>query len=220
MNFGFRFGYGYSSTEERVPSAPTAMTITASDDEAGQVTITRSGGTGYPTPSYTITRGVTELTTNASFPYVDTIGEGTYTYEVVATNSEGTSTDTDDGTSVVVDIPISADSISQDSAGSCQYPTSGTCIATSAHTISTSNETGAVTYSWSTNNGAVIASGQGTNSVTVTTDSGGDVTFTLNCNIDDDNSSDSLAVDFTHSRSEEGVLALIISLNGDLTEVV
>ena len=200
MSFGFRFGYGYSSsTEERVPSAPTAMTITASDDEAGQVTITRSGGIGYPFPTYTITRDVTELTTTASFPYVDTIAAGTYTYEVVATNSEGTSTDTDDGTSLVA---ISADSITQNTAGSCEYLAGGDCEATSSHTVNVSNEQGTVAYVWTLVGDATIEAGQGTDTVTVSTDGNTGVTFDLTCTVADDWSGDDVEARVVHSRSE------------------
>jgi len=75
------------------------------------------------------------------------------------------------------------------------------CTTTSKHTIRIKNNTGDVSYSWSVTSPATIVSGQGTNSVRVETTGDTDITFTLTCDVQDDNSSDSLSQNFTHKRT-------------------
>lgn len=104
-------------------------------------------------------------------------------------------------------------SMSQLSAGSCDYLSGGDCTAQSSYKATTANNVGVVSYVWVVV-GATLTSGQGTDTITVDTTGSSDITFNVQCTVDDTVTNDSKNRDFTHSRDELTVPDAIDDLSG------
>jgi hypothetical protein len=92
------------------------------------------------------------------------------------------------GFDIIEDIPLPVEllDITEETAGSCQYPAGGTCVAQSTHKAVTQNGIGTIVYTWSVTSPATIVSGDGTNTVTVETTGDIDINFDLTCEVSDD----------------------------------
>lgn len=113
------------------------------------------------------------------------------------------------------DTQLTLSAITEDIAGSCEYPNSGTCDATGTYSIVASGNDGIVTYNW-TCVGGTITSGQGTDTVQVQTTSDTNTTFDLTCTAQDLYLQDIVQTNnFTHTRTEQAdTVAPVITLLG------
>ena len=99
-----------------------------------------------------------------------------------------------------INVPVNITDIVEILPGSCEYPSSGTCIASSQHKVLYVGR--ANTIQW-TVTGATLEAGQGTNTVTVTTVGGSDTQFTLECKVTDSSGYSVKSRKFVHTRSEQ-----------------
>lgn len=114
-------------------------------------------------------------------------------------------------------VPLALTDITEDVAGSCSYPTSGTCVASSEHTVVYDGVPDTITWSVTgvtRTTGVTIVAGQGTDTVTVESTGDIDMLFSLECKIEDTISFEIRTEDFTHTRTHTvGDLPDIIAIN-------
>ena len=94
----------------------TVDDFSASDDQYGQVEVNWTPTTGLPSPHYDLYRDGILIAEKIQPGYVDVVIPGTYTYYIIAYNSDGSTTSNyDDGTSlvpVIGDVTIDYNSVS------------------------------------------------------------------------------------------------------------
>ncbi len=83
-------------------SLPTAIAdFAATDDEVGQITMSFTASTGFPTPRHTLYEDTIEVATNIPDGYIHIVADSTHNYYVIASNGAGVETSNDDdGTSL------------------------------------------------------------------------------------------------------------------------
>jgi hypothetical protein len=160
-----------------------------------------SGGSGTKTYAWVVTNAVIRTGQGTSSITVESFGNANTT-----SNVQCTVTDTTGSATKAIDIThirnqLLNGTITKNTSGSCQYPNSGTCTATSTYTIATTGGSGTKIYTWSTSAGAITA-GQGTANATVQTTSNLQDDFTVRCDVTDASGNIIRTLADSHTRNQ------------------
>ena len=98
------------------------------------------------------------------------------------------------------DVGFRITSLKEIVAGSCEYPSGSTCVATSTMQVTVEKAIGSVSYVWTVTNGT-IESGDGTDTITVFTDSDKDEDVDIKCEVTDSLTTVSRQVTITQERT-------------------